>query len=169
MRKTLNQPMGIPISSTKCGSKGSWRPGKSPAVGNERSYTAARKQNTDDDIKVCFSISILVSRDLLYLFLAIIPDLPLFFFFWIFPFSPELLLSMGQKMRTFELNFSGFVVSCARGVYRELWGLSPMQSYLLIKYGFSLFVLLCFAFLRTWGLDGRKLIFLLSLGFPSLV
>ncbi|KAH7864493.1 hypothetical protein Vadar_030122 [Vaccinium darrowii] len=26
MRKTLNQPMGIPISSTKCGSKGSWRP-----------------------------------------------------------------------------------------------------------------------------------------------
>lgn len=56
--------------------------GKSPAVGNERSYTAARKQNTDDDIKVCFSISILVSRDLLYLFLAIIPDLPLFFFFF---------------------------------------------------------------------------------------
>lgn len=56
--------------------------GKSPAVGNERSYTAARKQNTDDDIKVSFSISILVSRDLLYLFLAIIPDLPLFFFFF---------------------------------------------------------------------------------------
>jgi RPM1-interacting protein 4 len=27
--------------------------GKSPAVGNERSYTAARKQNTDDDIKSC--------------------------------------------------------------------------------------------------------------------